>query len=96
MGAQTVERKHKFIQRFNEVEKSEGECLRTLIDNRGLSPLRTPNNFAELWVRETPWEERLSHCCTQTIQREIPASAALCALDFCILFSSFGQEKKLQ
>ncbi|XP_056350777.1 WD repeat- and FYVE domain-containing protein 4 [Oenanthe melanoleuca] len=25
MGAQTVERKHKFIQRFNEVEKSEGD-----------------------------------------------------------------------
>lgn len=40
MGAQTVERKRKFIQRYNEVEKSEGECFRRLIDRRGLSPLR--------------------------------------------------------
>lgn len=53
MGAQTVERKQKFIQRFNEVEKSEGECFR-LVDSRGLSPLRTPKNFAELGLRETP------------------------------------------
>lgn len=53
MGAQTVERKQKFIQRFNEVEKSEGECFRTLVDSRGLSPLRTPKNFAELGLRET-------------------------------------------
>lgn len=40
MGAQTVERKRKFIQRYNEVEKSEGECFRRLTDSRGLSPLR--------------------------------------------------------
>lgn len=57
MGAQTLERKHKFIQRFNEVEKTEGECFRRVIDNRGLSPLRTPKNFAELWLRETPCQE---------------------------------------
>ncbi|OXB55076.1 hypothetical protein ASZ78_012875 [Callipepla squamata] len=35
MGAQTVERKQKFIQRFKEVEKSEGEHFRKLTDNRG-------------------------------------------------------------
>lgn len=40
MGAQTVERKHKFIQRYNEVEKSEGEYFRRLTDSKGLSPLR--------------------------------------------------------
>lgn len=45
MGAQTVERKHKFIQRFNEVEKSEGECFGRLIDNRGL---KTPKNTQKL------------------------------------------------
>lgn len=40
MGAQTMERKRKFIQRYNEVEKSEGECFRRVTDSRGLSPLR--------------------------------------------------------
>lgn len=38
MGAQTVERKRKFIQRYNEVEKSEGEWFRTLTDSRGFRP----------------------------------------------------------
>jgi len=40
MGAQTVDRKHKFIQRYNEVEKTEGECFGRLTNSRGLSPLR--------------------------------------------------------
>lgn len=40
MGAQTVERKRKFIQRYNEVEKSEGECFRRQTGRRGLSPFR--------------------------------------------------------
>lgn len=40
MGAQTIERKRKFIQRYNEVEKSEGECFRRVTNSRGLSPLR--------------------------------------------------------
>lgn len=76
MGAQTVERKHKFIQRFNEVEKSEeGECFRRLMDNRGLSPLRTPKNFAELWLGETPCQGEpllLLYTNCVTIQREMP------------------------
>lgn len=38
MGAQTVERKRKFIQRYNEVEKSEGECFRRLRQQRLESP----------------------------------------------------------
>lgn len=35
MGAQTTERKQKFIQRYKEVEKSEGEHFRRLTDSRG-------------------------------------------------------------
>lgn len=110
MGAQTVERKRKFIQRYNEVEKSEGECFRRLTDSRGLSPLRplgilvnplgndTQKLFRAVAKGSTmPRRSSLLDTNWLRIQREItPASTALCALYCCILFSSLGQEEMLQ
>lgn len=46
MGAQTTERKQKFIQRYKEVEKSEGEHFRRLTDSRGFKAcLQIPWSF---------------------------------------------------
>lgn len=44
MGAQTTERKQKFIQRYNEVEKSEGEGFRNLAGSIGF---KSPQAFGD-------------------------------------------------
>lgn len=48
-----MERKHKFIQRYNEVEKCEGEYFRRLTDGKGLSSFRPLGMLVKLLKKVT-------------------------------------------
>lgn len=112
MGAQTTERKQKFIQRYNEVEKSEGEGFRNLTGSRGFKSPRAFGDTVESLGKDT---QSLSTAVAKgsTCQGDplafgykvvedwkrndsLACISFLCAFYCCVLSSSLGQEEMQQ